>query len=243
MGKPKPKRRVADELTSAIELKIIGGKHRGRKLTYEPFRRGEDPVTRPMKHRVRESIFNLVGVGSEGRHAIDLFAGTGALGLEALSRGSVHATFIERHVPTARVIEQNIKGLGVEGQSTLLMTSAFLWGKRNLTAGLEDWWRADGQSAVDAPSTSFGTPPAPGAVPWLVFCSPPYDFFVSRQEETLGLISALMEHCPPDSILVTESDERFDATLLPTGEQYQGVKEWDVRTYSPAVVGIWQKKI
>lgn len=242
MGKPKPKRRVADELTAAIELKIIGGKHRGRKLTYEPFRRGEDPVTRPMKHRVRESIFNLVGVGSEGRHAIDLFAGTGALGLEALSRGSVHATFIERHIPTARVIEENIKGLGVEGQSTLLMTSAFLWGKRNLTAGLEDWWRADGQSAADAPTTAFGTPPAPGAVPWLVFCSPPYDFFVSRQEETLGLIAAAMEHCPPDSIVVTESDERFDATLLPTGEQYHGVKEWDVRTYSPAVVGIWQKK-
>ena len=191
MGKPKPKRRVADELTSAIELKIIGGKHRGRKLTYEPFRRGEDPVTRPMKHRVRESIFNLVGVGSEGRHAIDLFAGTGALGLEALSRGSVHATFIERHIPTARVIEENIKGLGVEGQSTLLMTSAFLWGKRNLTAGDGEWWRADGQSAADAPTTAFGTPPAPGAVPWLVFCSPPYDFFVSRQEETLGLIAAI----------------------------------------------------
>jgi 16S rRNA (guanine966-N2)-methyltransferase len=242
MGKPKPKRRVADELTSAIELKIIGGKHRGRKLTYEPFRRGEDPVTRPMKHRVRESIFNLVGVGSEGRHAIDLFAGTGALGLEALSRGSVHATFIERHVPTAHIIEQNIKGLGVEGQSTLLMTSAFLWGKRNLTAGDGQWWRADGQSAADPPTTSFGTPPAPGAAPWLVFCSPPYDFFVSRKEETIGLISAIMEHCPPDSIVVTESDERFDATLLPTGEQYHGVKEWDVRRYSPAVVGIWQKQ-
>lgn len=242
MGKPKPKRRVADELTSAIELKIIGGKHRGRKLTYEPFRRGEDPVTRPMKHRVRESIFNLVGVGSEGRHAIDLFAGTGALGLEALSRGSVHATFIERHVPTAHIIEQNIKGLGVEGQSTLLMTSAFLWGKRNLTAGDGQWWRADGQSGADAPTTSFGTPPAPGAAPWLVFCSPPYDFFVSRQEETINLISAIMEHCPPDSIVVTESDERFDATLLPTSEQYHGVKEWDVRTYSPAVVGIWQKQ-
>lgn len=221
MGKPKPKRRVADELTAPIELKIIGGKHRGRKLTYEPFRRGEDPVTRPMKHRVRESIFNLVGVGSEGRHAIDLFAGTGALGLEAVSRGSVFATFIERHIPTARVIEENIKGLGVEQEATLLMTSAFLWGKRDLPA--------------------FAAQHA--ETPWLVFCSPPYDFFVERQDETLGLISAVMEHCPPDSIVVIESDERFDATLLPSSEQYGGVKEWDVRTYSPAVVGIWQKKV
>jgi 16S rRNA (guanine966-N2)-methyltransferase len=239
MGKPKPKRRVADELNAPIELKIIGGKHRGRKLTYEPFRRGEDPVTRPMKHRVRESIFNLVGVGSEGRHAIDLFAGTGALGLEAISRGSVYATFIERHVPTARVIEQNIKGLGVEGQSALLMTSAFLWGKRNLVLGEEGWWRADGLTAA---SGAQGSAPPPAAVPWLVFCSPPYDFFIDRQEETLGLIAAVMEHCPPDSIVVTESDVRFDSSLLPTGEQYNGVKEWDVRTYSPAVVGIWQKK-
>jgi 16S rRNA (guanine966-N2)-methyltransferase len=239
MGKPKPKRRVADELNAPIELKIIGGKHRGRKLTYEPFRRGEDPVTRPMKHRVRESIFNLVGVGAEGRHAIDLFAGTGALGLEAISRGSVHATFIERHVPTARVVEENIKGLGLEDQATLLVTSAFLWGKRNLVQGEEGWWRADGQAASVG---AKGAAPPPGAVPWLVFCSPPYDFFVDRQEETLGLIAAVMEHCPPDSIVVTESDERFDATLLPTGEQFNGVKEWDVRTYSPAVVGIWQKR-
>ena len=65
-------------------------------------------------------------------HAIDLFAGTGALGLEALSRGAAYATFIEKHVPTARVIEENIVALGVTQQSTLLTTSAFLWAKRDL---------------------------------------------------------------------------------------------------------------
>src|SRR3990170_8235869 len=128
----KPKRREADELTAATDLRIVAGRFRGRKLKYEPFQMGDEPVTRPMKHRVRESIFNLVSQGSEGRHALDLFAGTGALGLEALSRGAVHATFIERHVPTARVIEENIKALGVEDQSTLLVTSAFLWAKRDL---------------------------------------------------------------------------------------------------------------
>ena len=87
--KPKPRRHEADELTAATDLHIVGGRFRGRKLKYEPFRIGDDPVTRPMKHRVRESIFNLADQGSEGRHAIDLFAGTGALGLEALSRGAV----------------------------------------------------------------------------------------------------------------------------------------------------------
>jgi 16S rRNA (guanine966-N2)-methyltransferase len=238
MGKPKPKRRVADELNAPIELKIIGGKHRGRKLTYEPFRRGEDPVTRPMKHRVRESIFNLVGVGAEGRHAIDLFAGTGALGLEALSRGSVHATFIERHIPTARVIEENIRGLGVEEQSTLLMTSAFLWGQRDLPTFAQQ----PVGTSVPSDSQSSESPSPATPAPWLVFCSPPYDFFIDRQEETLGLLAAVMEHCPPDSIVVSESDERFDASLLPASDKYHGVKDWDVRTYAPAVVGIWQKR-
>src|SRR5690606_19622515 len=111
------------------------------------------------------------------RHALDLFAGTGALGLEALSRGAVHATFIERHVPTARVIEENIKSLGVEDQTTLLVTSAFLWGKRELANadfGLriaESRDAAETQSAIRNPQS---------AIPWLVFCSPPYAFFVDR---------------------------------------------------------------
>jgi 16S rRNA (guanine966-N2)-methyltransferase len=228
----KPKRRQADELATAVDLRIIGGKLRGRKLKYEPFRMGDDPVTRPMKHRVRESIFNLVSQGSEGRHSIDLFAGTGALGLEAISRGAVHTTFIERHVPTARVIEENIKALGVEGQATLLMTSAFLWGKRELV-NAEGGMR-NAEAATDAAITPSAFSIQHSTLPWLVFCSPPYAFYVERQAEMLELITGIMEHAPPDSLLVVESDERFDFELLPG--------EWDVRTYAPAVVGVWHKE-
>ena len=228
----KPKRREADELTAATDLRIVGGRFRGRKLKYEPFRVGDEPVTRPMKHRVRESIFNLVSQGSEGRHAIDLFAGTGALGLEALSRGAVHTTFIERHVPTARVIEENIKGLGVENQSTLLMTSAFLWGKRDLAK--VERGKGKGESLETEPSLSTFHFPL-STFPWLVFCSPPYAFYVDRQQEMLELITGVMDHAPGDSLLVVEADERFEFELLPG--------EWDVRTYSPAVVGVWHKKL
>ncbi len=60
-------------------LRIIGGVHRGRKLEYSG-----DPRTRPMKDRVREAVFNLLGPDVAGKYVIDLFAGTGALGLEAL---------------------------------------------------------------------------------------------------------------------------------------------------------------
>jgi 16S rRNA (guanine966-N2)-methyltransferase len=226
----KPKRRTADPLVEAAEIKIVGGKFRGRRLRHEPFRAGDDLVTRPMKHRLRESIFNLVGVAAAGRHAIDLFAGTGALGLEALSRGAAHATFIERHVPTARVIEENIATLGVEGQSTLLMTSAFLWAKRDLAKA------ESGKRKADDDLSAFRVPLS--ALPWLVFCSPPYDFFVDRQDEMLELIGSVMHAAPAGSIVVVETDERFDPALLPTGD---GGEAWDVRPYRPAVVGVWWK--
>lgn len=214
---PKPKRRNADELADSTELRIIGGRFRGRKLKYEPFRLGDDPVTRPMKHRVREAIFNLVSTEVEGKHAIDLFAGTGALGLEALSRGAAHATFIERHVPTARVIEENVKTLGVEDRTTLLATSAFLWAKRDLP-------NLSAESAIHNPQS---------AIPLLVFCSPPYAFYTDRQAEMLALINELMQHAPPASIIIVEADERFDFQLLPG--------DWSVRQYLPAIVGVWRK--
>jgi 16S rRNA (guanine966-N2)-methyltransferase len=213
-----PKRRRAEPLTEAADLRIIGGKFRGRKLRHEPFRTAdEELVTRPMKHRLRETIFNLIGTETEGKHAIDLFAGTGALGLEALSRGAARATFIERHVPTARVIEENIAALDVETLTTVTVTSAFVWGKRD--------------------AETLGANDAANGVAWLVFCSPPYAFFVDRRDEMLALIASAMQAAPRESIIVAESDERFDfADVSGTGEAM-----WDVRAYPPAIVGVWRK--
>jgi 16S rRNA (guanine966-N2)-methyltransferase len=191
----------------AKELRIIGGHHRGRKLRYHG-----DPLVRPMKHRVREAIFNLISGESEDRHAIDLFAGTGALGLEAISRGAASATFIEQHVPTSRVLGENIAELDAQDSCDLLVTSAFLWGRRDL-------------------ASEESRPPADR--PWLVFCSPPYKFWVERQLDMFDLIGRLMENAPATSVIVAESDERFDFALLDG--------DWNVREYPPAVVGIWRK--
>ena len=160
-----------------------------------------------MKHRVREAIFDLISTDSTGRHAIDLFAGTGALGLEAISRGASSATFIEKHVPSARVVEENIAALGVKEQCALQVTSAFLWAKRDLPHFAQQ---------------------QPGQ--WLVFCCPPYAFYSARQAEMLELLSRVRDKAPVGSVLVVEADERFDFQLLPG--------EWDVRTYSPAVIGV-----
>jgi 16S rRNA (guanine966-N2)-methyltransferase len=67
--------------------------------------------------------------------------------------------------------------------------------------------------------------------PWLVFCSPPYDFYVDRQADMLALLERLIAAAPASSQFIVEADERFDFTLLPRNG------EWDVRTYPPAVVG------
>jgi 16S rRNA (guanine966-N2)-methyltransferase len=196
------------------EVRIIGGTFRGRRLNYHG-----DPVVRPMKHRTREAIFNLISTGCAGRHAIDLFAGTGALGLEALSRGATGATFIEKHVPSARIVQENIRTLGVEDRATLLITSAFLWAKRDLVAD------------------SSGLP---RDRPWLVFCSPPYAFFHERQVDMLDLIGRIQSHAPAGSILVVEANETFDFASV-RGLDHGGVDTaWDIRTYAPAVVGLWR---
>lgn len=127
--RPRPPRGQSDSrqepAAPAVPLRIIGGTFRGRKLFYHG-----DPRTRPMKDRVRESVFNLISTESEGTHAVDLFAGTGALGLEALSRGALRATFIELHQPTAAVIRQNIALLEVESQAEVIPASAFYWGRK-----------------------------------------------------------------------------------------------------------------
>jgi 16S rRNA (guanine966-N2)-methyltransferase len=123
---PKPqRRRTAEPLTEAAELRIVGGRFRGRKLKHEPFRTEEDLlVTRPMKHRLRETIFNLVSTGAQGRHAIDLFAGTGALGLEALSRGAAFALFIEESAEGRGLIRANVENFGLTGRSKIFRRDA-----------------------------------------------------------------------------------------------------------------------
>jgi 16S rRNA (guanine966-N2)-methyltransferase len=106
-------------------VRIIGGTFRGRTLAYSG-----DIRTRPMKDRVREAMFNLLAERVRGKHAIDLFAGTGALAFEALSRGAAHATLIERHLPTAKIIEQNATVLGVSNRVEVCFSDTFIWGKR-----------------------------------------------------------------------------------------------------------------
>ncbi|MEN6497744.1 MAG: RsmD family RNA methyltransferase, partial [Thermoguttaceae bacterium] len=158
---------------SVMGLRIVGGRFRGRRLLYSG-----DARVRPMKDRTREAIFNLLGTTVVGKHAIDLFAGTGALALEALSRGAERATLLETHVPTVAIVRQNIVTLDVEATCDVVTADTFRWWKRR---------------------------PDLGPTPWLVFCSPPYAFYVERRDELLELLRTLLEAAPADSLFVVES--------------------------------------
>jgi hypothetical protein len=70
------------------------------------------------------------------------------------------------------------------------------------------------------------------SIPWVVFCSPPYELYISHTAEMMALVERLLENAPAGSLFAVEADERFDFGLLPAADQ------WDVRAYPPAVVGI-----
>lgn len=128
-------------------MRIIGGSRRGLKLAEV----GEGDAAahlRPTSDRVREAIFNLLinahGNPVAGARVLDLFAGTGALGLEALSRGALHATFVDDGAKALALIKANIGKMRAEGETRML--------------------RQDARKLGQNPGAGFG----------LVFLDPPY---------------------------------------------------------------------
>lgn len=129
-------------------MRIVGGRHKGRVL--------EAPATlrvRPTSDRTREAIFNVLAHGDfgdwslDGARVLDLFAGTGALGLEALSRGAAFALMVDDHPQSRALIRRNAEALGETGRVRL--------------------WRRD--------ATRLGPRAGSAGPPYdLVFCDPPY---------------------------------------------------------------------
>jgi len=105
-------------------MRIVAGRNRGRSL-----RTPDDLAVRPTADRTREALFNILTSGKladegqqrlPGARVLDAFAGTGALGLEALSRGAAHAVFMENYAPAIEICRANFKTLGEDERSELL---------------------------------------------------------------------------------------------------------------------------
>lgn len=172
---------------TGIVMRIIAGERRGHRLEM-PAKR----TTRPTSDLVRESIFNIVGELVADRIVVDLFAGTGALGLEALSRGASSALFVEQDRGNIAVIRKNIGHLRYEDRSRVLHGDAFRW---------------------------LSSAAVPGTTPSIVFLDPPYDDYARRAKRIHAGLGALVSTLAPESLIVVELPERFERALLP-GENW-----------------------
>lgn len=144
-------------------LRVIGGEWRSRLIQFDA-----DPAVglRATPDRVRQTLFDWLQTGIHDAHCLDLFAGSGALGLEALSRGAAHCTFIDSGTPQVRQIRATLAQFKAAGRATVLQADSLRW--------------------LQAPSVAVGD--AQGFD--LVFLDPPYASPLLAQ--ALGLIAPLL---------------------------------------------------
>jgi 16S rRNA (guanine966-N2)-methyltransferase len=170
-------------------MRVIAGRLGGRRLKAP---RGR--VTRPTSDRVREALFAMLG-DLQGACVLDLFAGSGALGIEALSRGARRAVFVERDGAAARVLAENLAALGID-------------------SGAGELRRIDAAQALRSARADKETYD-------LVFIDPPYGQAREWAPELGALLPALLE---PGARVVVESDRRGPLELPLTGTGELGVE-------------------
>lgn len=179
-------------------MRIIAGQRRGHKI--------EGPkgsaATRPTSDLVRESLFNMVGALMPGRIAVDLFAGTGAIGLEALSRGAEQAIFIESNRESVGLIHANVAKLRYQDRSRVRLADAYRWARSH--------------------------EPDPDQ-PLAVFLDPPYREYQIHRKKIRAMLDALVERLPADSLIALEAGRILDDRVLPDFETWDIRRYGDTR--------------
>jgi 16S rRNA (guanine(966)-N(2))-methyltransferase RsmD len=190
-------------------MRIIAGTYRSRRLEAPP-----GLSTRPTSDRLRETLFNVLAPrikGADGGAAfLDLYAGSGAVGLEALSRGAVKVTYVERAPAALKVLRRNLEQLGI-------------------VSGYEV--RAESVAAFLRSATK--TTPKPGP-PEVVFLDPPYDA-IEECAATLGLLGAARGILAPGALVVAE--HRRKQTLE---EQYGCLKRTRLLEQGDAALSFYE---
>lgn len=192
--KKRPSKAKSTAKPKPIKLRIIGGSMGGRPIQYH----GEE-FTRPMKDNIRENLFNILGRAIKNSICFDLFAGTGALAFESLSRGASKSIAIEQSRRAITYIEKTKENLGIGDELQILNGNAFRLGADLLG------------------------PPADDTA-WIVYLCPPYILWEENLEPLVGLIRSFQRHAPPGSVLLAETEKKFDHDKLPKGD-------WDLREY------------
>ena len=138
-------------------LRLTGGTLRSRSV-----RTPSGRAVRPTPARVKEALFSILGARVDGAAVLDLFAGSGALGFEALSRGAAHATFVEQHRPTAEALRDTAAALELTERTTVIAAPAERAARS--IAGRYDLVFADPPYAQPYPAATFATLRERGAI-------------------------------------------------------------------------------
>lgn len=166
-------------------MRVVAGSARGRTIVAP-----QGTTVRPTADKVRQATFNALDSRTfiGGATVVDLFAGTGALGIEALSRGAARCTFVDSERVAVECVRQNLTALGFTDRSSVVRSDVLRW-----LAGLA----APSAFAVD------------DGAPLLVTADPPYDF--AAWPELLALLLPALAAVPDDSMLVVESPRTLEA--------------------------------
>ncbi len=170
------------------QIRIVAGSLRGRKLSVVVH-----AGLRPTPQMVREALFSILGNAVPDRPFVDVFAGTGVVGLEAISRGASEATFVERDPRLAGGVEKYLREFGVAPQGQVIRIDVYRWAER---------WRAP-------------------AGPANVFLSPPFPDLAERPDDFDRLVRSLQAKLAPGSQLVLQVEDTFRARGLPDAERWE----------------------
>ena len=175
-------------------MRVIAGTFRSRPLTAP---RGT--ATRPTSDRLRETLFNILTPHIEGARFADLYAGTGAVGIEALSRGAAHVTFVESAAPATAALRANLTALGIRENFQLDQRSVPL-ALRNLAARNE---AGDNKERGDPRFT-------------LVYLDPPWEDVAAYTQSLNLLAQSSAALLAPEALIIAEHARRGSVTLSDT---------------------------
>ncbi|MCS7022342.1 MAG: RsmD family RNA methyltransferase [Gemmataceae bacterium] len=165
------------------QVRIVAGRLRGRKLQVVV-----KPGMRPTPQLVREAYFSIMGNAIPGRIFYDVFAGTGVVGMEAVSRGATAARLIENDVRQAADIQKHVDRFGISQEVQVLKVDAYRWAEH---------WQPSGTAPVN------------------FFLSPPFADLQDRLEQFLALVHGLLAKAPAESVLTIQVERGFPVERLP----------------------------
>jgi 16S rRNA (guanine966-N2)-methyltransferase len=170
------------------QVRIVAGSLRGRKITVVVHE-----GMRPTPQMVREALFSILGNAVPGRVFFDVFAGTGVVGLEAVSRGATSARLIEKDSRQAAEIQKYAGQFGIADKVQVLKADVYRWAER---------WIPPGKEPVN------------------LFLSPPFPDLSEKAEEFLTLVHTLLAKVPDDSVLTIQAEDGFPLLKLPEPDQW-----------------------